>query len=120
MLFLYTTPSLQQRRSCCTLQHCPGINLVATLHFRGIPDALYAELRRIAQASGTSISALVVQHLQHLVHSHQTRQALLAQLEALEAASASSAPPAPPQDAVALLQAARAERAATLLDALDR
>ncbi len=47
---------------------------MATLYVRGIPDAVYEQAQRIAQAQGRSLSAFVLQVLQQAVEEEKLRQ----------------------------------------------
>lgn len=47
---------------------------MATLYVRGIPDAVYEHVQKIAQAQGRSLSAFVLQVLEQAVEEEKLRQ----------------------------------------------
>lgn len=60
-----------------------GIDLVATLHVRGVPDGLYDRVRKLAAARQRSLSAEIVQLLEQALTDEDLRAEQAALLESI-------------------------------------
>ena len=81
---------------------------MATLYVREIPDRLYQQARKIAQAQGRSLSAYVVDVLQQAVRGEKLRRAQAQTLARIRRRRRPLPPNAP--DSVEVIRQGRAER----------